>query len=164
MTLPRFRTALCSFLLASVVAACLPAETTWYDAVPESDVLYFEPIARGQQATLQDSTEIAIRDAETWETYRRQLRTQGAISEVDFSQTFVLLVALPMPSGGYLVDFESVEELDGTIIASYLVTLPGDDCMTAMGRTVPFQAVMVRLADGELRFQRRVERVPCTFK
>lgn len=130
----------------------------------DSRPLFFEQVARGQQATLRDTIETVIKDNETWTAFKMMLSVPAGVGAVDFDQMMVILAAIPAQSGGYDVSFQSVEETDSTIVAFYVLGVPGDDCITAMGITVPYQAVTVRRGDLPVVFERKVERVPCGLR
>jgi hypothetical protein len=126
-----------------------------------SEPLYFEPIGRGQSTAVLDTIEAVIRTPESLEDYLRQLRPPYPFRPVDFSQAMVILVAVPAPGGGYSVDIESVEMYEEQIRVEYVVTIPGDDCVTSIGQNTPFVATLVRRAEGEVRFTHRVEEMLC---
>ncbi len=143
-----------------LAAACRPADP---DAVtPEPDALYFESIGQGQRGLLTDTTEGVFRDSTAWAEWGRQLRPVTPFAEVDFSQSMVFVAALPQTSGGYRIQFESVEAGDSVIVASYTLFEPAGDCITTMALTLPFEAVAVRRAAGPVSFRRRIERVSCS--
>lgn len=133
------------------------------DEEARTEVLYFEPIGYGQSGTLTDTTEVIIRSEEEWETYRDSLRPVAPFKPVDFSQSVVMLVALPQTTSGHSIEIVTVEERDSVTVAEYIVSIPSDDCLTASAETVPFQAVMVRRTDLPPRFARETEEYRCTF-
>lgn len=155
--------AVCSMLLA--VSGCRdePAELPEV-AGPMSVPLYFEPIGRGQSAQVNDTTQVVIRDSLEWQAFQDRLAPVQPFRPADFTQGMVILAALPVPSSGYAVEFESIEKLGDTITASFVLMRPGPDCMIAPALTTPFQAVLVRRAEGDVRFEHRVEDLPCTFR
>lgn len=128
----------------------------------ESTVLYFEPIGYGDRASLQDTTEIVIRDEQTWRAFADSLNPLAPFDSVDFSQALVLLAALPQTASGYSVEFVSIEENDSTAAAEYIVEIPGSDCLTGMADVVPFQAVLVRRTDKPFHFLRTTKEYRCT--
>lgn len=136
-------------------------------APPEdtSEPLYFEPIGMGPQARLADSTAVerVIRDAETWAAYTDSLRPVAPFKEVDFTQAMVLLAAVPQTTSGYSIAFASVEQTDSVVVATYTLNEPDTDCLMAATPTVPFGAVLVRRAEGPVRFVRQRESYRCTF-
>jgi hypothetical protein len=160
---PRLAAALL-LALVFVLAGCGPEVDLDPDLEGDAMPLYFERIGRGQSASIRDSIQVVIRDAAEWEGYRTQLRPMRPFMEVDFDQVMVLLIAMPMETGGYDVAFESVEEADGRIVASYVLSEPGADCMTGVGITVPFEAIMVRRVEGDVVFEPRRDRIRCTVR
>lgn len=133
------------------------------DAVAEAEVLYFEPIGYGRSGTLSDTTEIVLRTEEEWLSYRDSLNPVAPFADVDFTQSVVLLVALPQETSGHSIDFLSVEESDSNAVAHYVVSVPAEDCLTAIADAVPFQAVMVRRTDKPVQFTHELEEYRCTF-
>jgi hypothetical protein len=131
---------------------------------PESEPLYFEPIGLGQTAMLADTTELLIRDAALWEAYQDSLRPLGAFKPVDFEQAMVLLVAVPVATGGYSVQVETVERLEDEVVARYMITVPDDDCIPMMSQATPFQAVLVRRTAGQVRFEHQTEPFHCQMR
>lgn len=149
-------------LLVLFSSGCERASDTGQDdSGPES--LYFEAVGAGQAGRLSDTTEVVLRTPDEWIALKDSLRMVAPIPEVDFSQTMLLVAALPQNSGGFRVQFESVEKAGDEILASYVVFAPGSDCLTIMALTLPFQAVAVRKADGEVTFRRRVELESCAL-
>lgn len=130
----------------------------------DSRPLFFEQVVRGQQASFVDTIETVIKDNETWTAYKTMLNVSTGGGAVDFDQMMVILAAIPAESGGYYVSFQSIEETDSTIVANYVLGVPGDDCITAMGLTVPYQAVTVRKGDLAVVFEREIEPLPCSFR
>lgn len=152
-----------ALLVLGLLSGCRdePDEPAFVDYGPEP--LYFEPIGMGQRAMLGDTMEVAIRDEAAWAAYRDSLRPMAPFKEVDFSQAMVLLAALPQQASGYSVEFTSVEQTDSTVVATYVVSEPGPDCLTSIAETVPFGAILVRRAEGPVRFVREREEYSCTF-
>jgi hypothetical protein len=110
---------------------------------------------------VRDTLETVVRSQEAWNTLSEEMRPLAAFEAVDFSQYMVALIALPASSGGYTIEVESVEERDGEITVDYLVSEPGTDCITPAAEALPFQAVSIQKADGDVRFKRRTERYKC---
>jgi hypothetical protein len=152
---------LLGFLL--VQAGCQRTDDAGLPDESAPEALYFEAIGAGQAGLLRDTTEVALRTPEEWDAIKDSLRTVEPIREVDFSQTMLLVAALPQNSGGYRVQFESVEKTGDEILASYVVYAPGPDCMTIMALTLPFQVVAARQAEGRVTFRRRVELESCAL-
>lgn len=150
-------------MLCLLLAGCLRSG----DKDPQTEVgpesLYFEPVGFGQAGSLTDTTEIAIWAQDGWEAIRDSLRPPEPFGSVDFSQTMLVLAALPQTSGGYRIQFESVEQDGELITASYAVYAPGPDCMTIMATTLPFQVIAVRRTAGEVVFRRRTVFESCAL-
>lgn len=150
---------LCSLLLVLLTGCAEPTDLPLDE--PTSEVLYFEPIGFGSRAQFADTTEVVIRDSTTWVAYQDSLTSTGTFRPVDFDQTVVLLAAVPAPTGGYTIEFETAELARDTLFAHYLINVPGADCITAMGLTTPFQAILARRTEAPVRFVRRAEEYSC---
>jgi len=149
-------------VLVLAITGCLePAEVDTSTAA-EPEVLYFETVGIGQSGRLADTTEVVLRSADEWHVMRDSLRSVEPFRPVDFSQTMLLLAALPQSSGGYRIQFESVEAVADQIVASYVVYAPAPDCLTLMALTLPYQVVAVRRAAGRVSFRRRIELESCS--
>ena len=131
----------------------------------EPEPLYFEPIGSGQRTHLTDTLALGrtFRDAEAWAAFSDSLQPLAPFAPVDFTQAMVLVAAAPQETGGYSIEFTSVELADSLIVATYVLNAPGTDCLTALGRSVPFAAVMVRRVEGPVRFVPVREEYRCTF-
>ncbi len=151
------------WLAVCLLAGCVSETGNPLPPPPEPEPLYFETLGRGISASLSDTTQIVIRDATEWAGFSPLLHTRLPMKKVDFSQVIVLLAAVPAPSSGYAVTFESVELSADSILARYVLMQPGEDCMTANAQTVPFEAVIVRRAEGPVHFERLREDVPCSL-
>ena len=130
-------------------------------AVRQPEALYFEPIGSGQSGSIPDTMEVVVRDSSEWQALAGKLRPREPFKPVDFTQFMVLLSALRQTSGGYRVEFQSVDADGREIVASYVVYSPGADCMTISALTLPFQAVAVRKTAGDVEFRRSVVRESC---
>ena len=131
------------------------------EAEPEPMAFYFESFERGQRAAFSDTTTLAIRDAETWAAYQDQLRPMEPFAPVDFTQSMILLAAVPTPAGGYFIEFESVEKVGEEIVASYLLTAPGRDCLVIPAPAMPYEVVLTRRDEAPVRFEHRTTTYPC---
>lgn len=130
----------------------------------ELEPLYFEEIGRGQNALIKDTTELAIYDEEVWLAYADSLYPLAPFKDVDFSQTFVILVAVPQVTSGYDIEFISVDKANDSLSVNYILNEPGEDCLEAAALTVPFSAVLVRRAEGSVTFIRTREDYPCSIR
>lgn len=153
--MPAFvRACACCLLLTG----CLPPEQA--TEITISQLVSFVPLGRGSQARI-DTTEQVIYDQATWDTYTASLQPLQAFKPVDFGTEMVLLAALPVPTGGYDLRFEVIEETPGQLVARYTLFAPGVDCREIIGDTVPFQAVRVARRETPVRFDRELENVRC---
>ena len=141
-----------------VVGGCQQAEV---EVTGDSESLYFETIGWGHFGTIRDTTEAIIRTSDEWDSVSANYRPLEDFQEVDFSQVMVALIALPADYGGYSIEVESVESVGGIVTVSYLVSEPGTDCITPTALTLPFQAVLIRKAEGRVEFVRRTESFKC---
>lgn len=140
------------------LAGCAP---TTEDTVDTAEVLVFERLGMGHSGTVRDTVEAVARSAAEWEALQQAVQPMEPFRDVDFTQYMVALVAVPTESGGYIVEVESVEEMDGQIHISYVLNTPKSDCVTLTALAMPFQAVVVRRADGDVHFTRRIARYSC---
>ena len=141
-----------------LVAGCsVPQE----ESEPDTDPLYFESIGRGQHGARRDTIETVARTAEAWAELSATVRPIAEFEAVNFEQQMAALIAIPTESGGYTIEVESVEALDGVITVAYVVNVPGIDCITPTALALPFQAVSIRKAEGAVEFERRNEPFKC---
>jgi len=141
-----------------VVGACQQAEV---EVTGDTEPLYFETIGWGHSGIVRDTTEVIIRTSDEWDRISSNYRPLEDFEAIDFSQVMVALIALPAESGGYSIEVESVESVEGIVTVSYLVSEPGTDCITPTALTLPFQAVLIRKAGGIVEFVRRTESFKC---
>ena len=127
----------------------------------EPMAFYYESFARGQHAAFSDTTTLVIRDEETWAAYRDQLRSVQPAELIDFTQTMVLLAAVPTSAGGYFIEFEAVEKAGEEIVANYLLTAPGRDCLVIPAPAMPYEVVLTRRDEAPVRFEQRTTTYPC---
>lgn len=125
------------------------------------ETLVFEPLGHGFMASVPDTTEVLLRDSVAWSEFSEKLLPIGRFKDVDFDQMMVVVAVVPATSGGYTIEFESVDVMADELVATYTLTSPGLDCMTIAALTQPFQAIAVRKADGPIRFVRHTIRENC---
>ncbi|QXD16647.1 protease complex subunit PrcB family protein [Rhodocaloribacter litoris] len=130
--------------------------------VEDVELLPFENVGVGPNARLSDTTGVVLYTPEAWEAYRTRLHAAGPFKPVDFTQEMIVLVAVPVPSGGYGVEVEAIEKKEDVIEVHYVLYTPERGCITVEGPAVPYQAVKARRATGEARFIHRREPLPCT--
>ncbi len=131
------------------------------EIVSTSEPLYFERIGMGQTGTVADTIEVLIRTEKNWKEWSEKVKPLSPFKKIDFSQASIALIAIPVESGGYTVEVESVEKDAGVITVSYLFSKPKSACISPLAAALPFQAVLIRKADGDARFKRREERYGC---
>lgn len=149
---------LCLFVLGFALVGCDEAEETQTTVAEE---VAFDVVGRGRNSQLQDTTEIRISDAETWQAYADSLSPLGSLQEVDFDERDVVLMALPATSAGYDLSVSTVDRVDDRLRVRYLVEEPGEDCLTAQVMLTPFIAVAIEKTEGEPEFDRQRERYSC---
>lgn len=145
-----------------LLPACLPAQDP--DAISPSMAVYFETVGQGQSMVLTDTLEVVVRDSAAWMALAGQLETLLPMKPIDFGQSMALVAAVPTSMGGSSVVFASVEDDGSTLIATYMVGIPGWDCRIIDGRTVPFQVVVVPRSEAPVRFEHAQEPYPCTMQ
>jgi len=131
------------------------------DVIDTSEPLYFERIGMGQTGSEADTIEVLVRTEKDWDEWKTRVNPLAPFRKVDFTQAGGALIAVPVESGGYTVEVESVEKDNGIITISYLFSKPKSDCISPLATALPFQAVLIRRAEGEVRFERREERYGC---
>ncbi len=156
-------------MLHGLLAGLLLVASGCLDDVPEpvpevtfTEALAFESLGRGVSARLDTTTAVTVGDAATWSAYQDSLRPLQPFKRVDFAQEMVLLVAEPVPTGGYDLRIEAVERAENSLTVYYLLITPGNDCRPTMGAAVPFQAVRLARSDAPLRVERVTDAYRCT--
>ncbi len=152
---PTVRTCAVLFVIAGCFGAADDVEVT------VSRALAFEPLGRGRQALL-DSTERVIKDAAEWEALNDSLRPILRLGQVDFELEMVMLAAVPVPTGGYDLRFEVIDETADGLTAGYRVFVPGADCRTTLGEGVVFQAIRLARTNAPVTFVKETETLRCT--
>ncbi|MFW5973160.1 MAG: protease complex subunit PrcB family protein [Bacteroidota bacterium] len=146
-------------LLAAVpIAACqAPPDAP----EPEHESLDFERVGHGRNSSIQAPTEVRITDPQMWRQYADSLSPIGSLSEVDFDERDILLIAVPVNSGGYDLAVDEVERVDGDVRVHYTLEEPGEDCLTAQVLLTPFVAVSVPGLETDPIFERSVVTYSC---
>jgi hypothetical protein len=155
------------FLCRSLIAAlCLVMAACNGDAdrVPPPEPVEFEAVAQGRNSRFDALTETRIRDVETWATVQESLRPVGTVEQVNFFEQEVLLVAMPVSSGGYDLEIERIERRDDHTRVHYIVHEPGEDCMTAQVMLTPFAAAAIPRTDDEVTFHARTLQYSCSVR
>lgn len=147
LTVPKATLVLAAFL--ALVQGCTPAPE---EEEPEYDVLYYSTLVRGNDSAIRDTTEMVIRDAEKWAEVKEKLEFFEAPRPVDFGQAMVLLIALPVDTGGYFLDIDRIEYDEERVMVTYIIYEPGSDCLNVAAEITPYIAVEVRRTETPVTF------------
>jgi hypothetical protein len=143
--------------LFTVLVGCNGEDRT----ATHAETVEFEPVAQGRNARFDELIETRVRDAETWTTMRESLRPVGTVENVDFSEREVLMVAMPVTSGGFDLEVERIERSGESMRVYYIIHEPGEDCMTAQVLLTPFAAVSIERTEADITFHSRTLRYSC---
>lgn len=131
-------------------------------AVDEGEPLVFDTAARGQSAATRDTLETIVRTAEEWNRISDWFQPVNPFPDIDFTQTMVGVVSIPVNTGGFSVDIESVEMEDSTLSVAYVLNVPGATCITPQALAEAWQVFTIRQTDyADVRFTRRTEWYRC---
>ncbi|NND73005.1 MAG: hypothetical protein HKN43_15635 [Rhodothermales bacterium] len=150
-------------VVALLASACSPKQST-DDTDDVMTALVIENLGRGHSGSLTDTTEAVYRTPAQWRPVAETLSPLEPFPEFDTTQYMVLLAAIPTPSGGFQVQFESVEATEEELIATYELSVPGHDCLTITALSVAFQAVAVPRYDLPVRFEREERYYSCSTR
>ena len=139
-----------------------PAPAT--EAEDSGEYLVFDRLALGQTGAFTTRVERVYRDEDSWRGAMDSLRINVAPPPVDFTQSMVVLLALPQETGGYSIEVQTVESRAEGLVIEYELSVPADDCIPIVGAALPFQAVEVRRADGPVTFVQEKFRYECTWR
>jgi len=123
--------------------------------------LPFEEVGRGRNATT-DTLHRAILSLAEWQALSDSLYPLVPFKTVDFELEMLLIAALPVPSGGFDLRFEEVEDAQDTLIARYRLYTPGADCRITMAPGNVFQVVRLTHRTTPVTFERTEESADCT--
>lgn len=154
------------FLLVGALCAALTGCEPEPLPVDDGPVpLVFDPLGVGQQIRGADSLAVreVVRDSAAWAAFGPRLLSFRPIDGVDFSQRMILVAGVPVNSGGHILTFQSVEQDSAEIVATYLLTVPSDDCVIAMGNTTPYHAIAATRSDLPVRFEEERETISCAL-
>ncbi|NNE33597.1 MAG: protease complex subunit PrcB family protein [Rhodothermales bacterium] len=126
------------------------------------ETLVFEPLGQGFSAQVPDTVEAVFLDEDSWNEFAERLNPIGTLRDPDFEQMMVIVAVVPANSGGYGIAFDSVDLIDGEIVATYTISRPGLDCVTISALTQPFQAISVPRSEDRVTFQRKSVRESCS--
>ena len=148
-------------LVSSLIAGCAspPGEDETDEVIT---ALVIENLGRGHSGSLSDTTEAVFRTPAEWMPVAERLSPLEPFPEFDTTQVMVLMAAIPTPSGGYQVQFESVEATEDELVATYELSVPGHDCLTITALSLAFQAVTIPRSDLPVRFVRDERYYSCS--
>ncbi len=145
-----------------VLSSCETAEP-----VPElteedlAELIPYVSIGRGVQASLDTTTTRIISEPSIWSTYADSLQPLVPFTPVNFELERLLLAAVDVNSGGYDLRFESVESFRDTVVATYRLFSPGNDCRPSYAPGVPFDVIRIPRSSAAVRFVEMGEAVDC---
>jgi hypothetical protein len=88
-----------------------------------------------------------------WDEFTGTVVPKPAPPQIDFAQHMVIVAAMgERPTGGYLIDVESVTEGDGGLTVLVAETSPAQDCAVTQVLTAPITAVVVPRNEGTVTF------------
>lgn len=148
------------FFLA-LIAGCQTAQEPELTEEDLAEIIPHASLGRGLQASLDTTTTLVISDPTTWSTYTDSLRPLLPFNSVDFAIESILLAAVDVNSGGYDLRFELIESLRDTVVATYRLFSPGEDCRLSYAPGVPFEAIRIPQTQKSVRFVRIDEAVGC---
>ncbi len=138
-------------------------DNDFLDDIGDIEAVYFEPIGQGSQSSFDQRMETVVKDSVAWASYLDKMKTVIPIRDVDFSQLMVAFAAIPSPHAGITVQFESAERIEGELVLSYLLGVPGQDCRIIDTPSAPFQAIVIRKIDLPVKFEYRQETQHCVL-
>lgn len=147
--------------LTLLATGCAPEPAEETDDEPLHESLFFTTLVRGTDSALRDTLQVVLRSPQEWDSFRRDLYVFEPPRSVDFDQAMLVAVALPVDTGGYMLDVESVEYSPDSVYISYTVYEPGGDCLNVEAAVTPFHVVEVRRVDEPVKFSGRREYVFC---
>ena len=128
---------------------------------PSYEPVSYIVIGHGRNAHVEDVTEVRVQTEDQWRGYADLLVPLGELQDVDFETNDVLLIALPVSSGGYDLSVDDVAMSDEELVVRFLLEEPGENCLVAQVMLTPFIAVTVPAGDLPVRFEQRVRRYSC---
>ncbi len=151
-----------SIFLLGILAGCEADHTPEFTEEDLAELISYASLGRGLQASLDTSVTHIIREPEIWTAYTDSLQPLIPFTPVDFELETVLLAAVEVNSGGYDVRFELVESLRDTVVATYRLFSPGEDCRPAFAPGFPFEAIRIPRTTAPVRFVQIAEAADCT--
>lgn len=150
-------------VLAALLFACsAPEPEPEIDPEDELEVLYYEHLVRGGKSTIRDTVETVLDTPEEWAAFEAQLDLLLPVAPVDFEQTMLVAIAIPVDVGGHILEIDTIEYDPGReVIVTYIQTIPGGNCLEVLADTAPFVVTAARRVPEPVRFVRQIEYADC---
>ncbi|MCY4223650.1 MAG: hypothetical protein OXF06_02330 [Bacteroidetes bacterium] len=153
----------CLSVLCLGISACESSQNSpQYTEEELAELISFGSVGRGLQASLDTTVTAVITDSTTWMSYSDSLQPIVSFTSVNFELETLLLAAVKVNSGGYDLRFELVESLRDTLVATYRLFSPGDDCRPSYAVGIPFEVIRIPQRPDPIRFVQIDEAVDCT--
>ena len=155
-----------TLVLGIFLSGCLSLSGCLGQHEPAVEIEAYVPLplaelGRGRQGSVTGGHYVITR-AEDWTAYQDSLRPLQPFEPVDFALEMLVLAAAEVPSGGYDLRFEEIEDAGTHLVAHYRLYTPGDDCRPTFGSSTVFQVVRTMQSDKPVTFERTEERTACT--
>jgi hypothetical protein len=142
-----WRTAPLAAFLALVALGGKPS-VSWHDPTPEWNALLEGPL---------DEVRLVVRDPElwnvVWDGFTRNQEPRIPPPPVDFGETMLLIAGCgERASGGYGIEFVSIDEGDREIVAVVRTTDPGPGAFVTLAVTHPVAIAAMPASDKPVRF------------
>ena len=128
-----------------------------------TEAVYFEVIGQGTSSSFTDTTQVVIKDLDSWNNYEANMKPVIPFPEIDFSQLMVIAIAVPVPITGVSVQVQSVERIGDDVVIDYQMGYPGDDCRPIDQQAIPYQVIMLPKTEANYRFSSTTEKYDCTL-
>ena len=152
----------CLSVLCLGLSACESPQNPEYTEEDLAELISFGSVGRGLQASLDTTMTRVIKDPITWMSYSDSLQPILSFTPVNFEFETLLLAAVKVNSGGYDLRFELVESLRDTLVVTYRLFSPGEDCRPSYATGIPFEVIRIRRRPNPIRFVQIDESVDCT--
>jgi len=152
----------CLSILFVGFSACESSQIPEYTEEDLAELISFASVGRGLQASLDTTVTHIITDSDTWMSYSDSLQPILSFTPVNFEFETLLLAAVKVNSGGYDLRFELVESLRDTLVATYRLFSPGEDCRPSYAIGIPFEVIRIPKRPHPIQFVQIDEAVDCT--
>ncbi|MCY4158465.1 MAG: hypothetical protein OXF48_02505 [Bacteroidetes bacterium] len=152
----------CALFAFTIFSGCETEQLPEFTEEDLAELIPYAPLGRGLQGSLDTTTIQVISDADIWTAYTDSLQPLVPFKAVDFQLETILLAAVKVHSGGYDLRFEPIESLRDTVVATYRLFSPGEDCRPSFAPGIPFEAIRIPRTLRPVRFVQVVEEVDCS--